>query len=545
MTAEPTEDFVPWPAAQAAAYRARGIWSGLTLTQALEAQVKGGGQRTALLSGVRRLSYDDLWASIDRMTLGLAEDGLQSGQYAIIQLPNDVEFFVVFFALMRLGVVPVLALPRHRRRELDQYASQTGAVAYFGPSRHEGFDHEAMMREMARARPELANFYFVDASGPREGLRKVLLKTPSVAACVPETVDASRPALLQLSGGSTGVPKLIPRTHDDYLYSIRRSNEICRVDSNTRQLAVLPLTHNFALSSPGVLGVLFAGGCVVVAPSPAARPAFALMAEEKVTTVALVPALARLWLTHLSARPAGAELAALSCVQIGGATLDVETAERVESAFGCQLQQVYGMAEGLVCYTRHDDDDDIRIGCQGRPMSDEDEVRIVDSDGHPVAVGEIGELTTRGPYTIRGYFRAPDHNRRAFTVDGFYRSGDLARMREDGNLVVCGRIKDQINRAGEKISAPEVEAVMRAHPDVRDVAVVALPDRFLGERSCAVVVLEDCATATPSVLRSYAGRVGMADYKIPDRIAFRAELPMSAVGKVDKLALVREMTSTL
>ncbi len=293
-------------------------------------------------------------------------------------------------------------------------------------------------------------------------------------------------AFFQISGGSTGLSKLIPRTHDDYIYTLRESARICGMDETSVYLCALPMAHNFPMSSPGFLSALYVGGRVVLAPAPTPAVCFELIAAEKVTDTALVPPLLLLWLE--AAASATPDISSLKLIQVGGAKLIPEVARRVTPTLGATLQQVFGMAEGLVNYTRIDDDAETIIQTQGRPISPDDEIRIVDDHDQPVPAGEAGNLLTRGPYTIRGYFNNPAANERSFTHDGFYRTGDIVRRTESGHLVVQGRAGDHINRAGEKISAEEIENHLMAHPQVYDAAVVSVPDDYLGERSCAFII---------------------------------------------------------
>jgi 2,3-dihydroxybenzoate-AMP ligase len=241
-----------------------------------------------------------------------------------------------------------------------------------------------------------------------------------------------------------------------------------------------------------------------------------------------------------AARVVRHDLSSLRVLQVGGARLATEVARRVRPGLGCALQQVFGMAEGLVNYTRLDDPHDVVVSTQGRPMSPADEIRIVDDDDRDVADGEVGHLLTRGPYTIRGYYRADAHNARAFTADGFYRTGDLVRRTATGHLVVDGRAKDQINRGGEKIAAEEVEGHLLAHPSVADAAVVAMPDAQLGERTCAWIVSRGAAPS-PRDLAAFLRERGIARFKVPDRVEVIEVLPRTAVGKVDKRALRRRI----
>lgn len=329
---------------------------------------------------------------------------------------------------------------------------------------------------------------------------------------------------------------MIPRTHDDYLYSVRASAGICGLDRNSVYLCALPAAHNFPLSSPGSFGVFYAGGRVVLARQAHPDHAFELIEAEQVTITALVPPLAMAW---LDAAPAARhDLGSLQLLQVGGARLPAECARRVGPVLGCALQQVFGMAEGLVNYTRAGDPPELVAATQGRPISPHDEVRIVDNEDRPVAQGTAGHLQTRGPYTIRGYYRADAHNARAFTADGFYRTGDIVLQHPSGHLVVEGRAKDQINRGGDKVAAEEVENHLLAHAAVHDVALVAMPDAYLGERSCAYVIARGVPPRARELTDFLRAR-GLAQFKIPDRIEFVDAFPKTGVGKIDK-RLLRE-----
>ncbi|GAB7052591.1 (2,3-dihydroxybenzoyl)adenylate synthase [Catenuloplanes indicus] len=518
-------DFTPWPDATAQRYRAAGYWQGETFSGWLHGLAARFGERVAVVDGARRWSYAALNEAASR-TAGAFEDlGVSRGDRVVVQLPNIGEFLPIVLGLFRLGALPVFTLPSHRRAEIGHIAAATDAVAYVHPGVWERFDHHRLADEVRPLAPSLR--HVVTPADLADG--KPFDGTD---------VSAGDVAFLQLSGGSTGLPKLIPRTHDDYLYSIRASAEICRLSSDTVYLVALPIAHNFTMSSPGVLGVLHAGGRVVTCPAPSPAVAFPLIAAERVTMTALVPPLAMVWLD--SAASSDADLSSLQLLQVGGARLSDEAAARVEPVLGCALQQVFGMAEGLVNYTRPDDPPALVVGTQGRPISPDDEIRIVDASDREVPAGEVGHLLTRGPYTIRGYYRAPEHNAVAFTADGFYRTGDLVRQLPSGHLVVEGRAKDQINRGGEKIAAEEVENQLLAHPAVLDASVVAVPDPVLGERTCAYLILRPAAPSlTAGQVRAFVRSRGLAAYKIPDRVEFVDAFPQTAVGKISKARLRR------
>lgn len=539
-------DFTPWPDELVRSYREQGWWQNQTLGALLRESAQRYGERIALVCGARRWSYRELDERADQLATGFAQLGLRTGERVVVQLPNIAEFFAVCFGCFRLGLIPVLALPGHRRAEIAAFCQLAEAAAYVIPDRHDGYDYRLLARETQALAPCLRHVIVAGAAEEFVPLQSLYAKPLALPDQDPAAV-----ALLQLSGGSTGTPKLIPRTHDDYLYSVRTSVDICGFDAATVYLAALPVAHNFPLSSPGTLGTLYSGGRIVLLTRPEPDAAFTLIAAEAVSHLALVPSLLLAWLERAtSLRP---PLGSLRLVQVGGASLAAEVAARIKPVFGCALQQVFGMAEGLVTYTRLDDDPDVVLETQGRPMSPGDEIRIVDDQDRVLADGETGHLLTRGPYTIRGYWRADQHNRKAFTVDGFYRTGDLVRRRADGSLQVMGRSKDQINRAGEKIAAAEVEQHLLSHPRVRNAALVAIPDERLGERSCAFVELaepdsdEAPARIALGLKLHLRDHCGLAAHKIPDRIEFIDRLPLTAPGKIAKpqlRALALNLTRT-
>ncbi|MFJ8537006.1 (2,3-dihydroxybenzoyl)adenylate synthase [Streptomyces sp. NPDC093591] len=532
MTVTPGVDAPTWPEEFAARYRAAGYWRGETFGGMLRERAADHPHRLALIDpapGRRTWTYGELDARADRLAAGFAARGIAKGDRVVVQLPNVGEFVEVVFALFRIGALPVYALPAHRDTEIGHFCSFTEAVAYVVPDVHAGYDHRDLAARVRGESPSLKHVFVVGDPGEHTALSEV----PCDPAGPFDGPEPHELAFLQLSGGTTGVSKLIPRTHDDYLYSVWGSNEICGVDADTRFLVALPAAHNFPMSSPGWLGVLYAGGTVVLCPKPDPATAFPLIERERITMTGLVPPLALVWTEAGATTPY--DLSSLRVVLVGGAKYSEEAARRLQPALGCRLMQVFGMAEGLVNYTRLDDDVETVVTTQGRPISPDDEVRVVDDAGNDVPDGEPGHLLTRGPYTIRGYWRAPEHNVRAFTEDGFYRTGDLVRRTPTGHLIVVGRAKDQINRGGEKIAPEEIENIILAHPSVHDVSVVAVPDPYLGERSLAYVIPRRGAEPLkPVAVKRFVRERGVAAYKVPDLVEFVDAFPQTGVGKVSK-----------
>lgn len=536
------EGLVPWPPELAERYRTEGYWEGRALGHRLWTSADRHPDDVAVVDGTLRITYGELTARADAAATRMRTLGITSGDRIVVQLPNVWQTVVLTLACLRAGVVPVMALPGHRRHEMSYFVEHAEAVAVAVPDASGDFDHQDLARTLVR---EHENLRHVLVAGDRVGEDSIdlagLCAPPDAAVAERQWWDGHEPdssdiALFLLSGGTTGVPKLIPRSHDDYVYNAEESARVCGFDERTVYLVSVPVTHNFPLACPGVLGTLLVGGRVVMVPTPSPARAFPVIEREKVTHTAVVPAVAKRWVDETTAQPTRA-LESLRLLQVGGSRLADDVARRVPSALGCQLQQVFGMAEGLLNYTRPDDPDEIVFTTQGRPMSPADEVALVDENDVPVSPGAPGLLVTRGPYTLRGYYRADAQNARAFTKDGWYRSGDICRMDDMGNLVVEGRDKDMINRGGEKISAEEVENLVYQLPAVRLAAAVAMPDDTLGERVCVCAVLHEGTSLVLQDIHQAMTTLGVARYKFPESLVVMDELPTTKVGKINKKAL--------
>ncbi|MFD7432255.1 (2,3-dihydroxybenzoyl)adenylate synthase [Streptomyces sp. NPDC059818] len=527
------EGCTPWPQDVAARYRDDGHWRGESLVDLLDTAVTAYGSRTALVQDDVRITYTELGLRTRRTAAGFRARGIEAGDRVVVQLPNGPEFVIVCFALFRLGALPVFALPAHRSQEITHLCAQSGAVGYVFPRSHHGFDHTALARRVRDEVTGLKHLFMSGEGKPADGDMVPLAEVDADPVELPAP-DPADVAFFLLSGGTTALPKLIPRTHDDYVYQTRAARAAGPVDGGDVYLAVLPVEFNFTWGCPGVVGTLAVGGTVVLAQDPTPERCFPLIEQEGVTFTSVVPSVLQLWLE--AAEWHDADLGSLHFLQVGSAKLYPEVAARVEPAFGCRLQQVFGMAEGLLTFTRESDAAATVLTTQGRPVSPADEIRIVDEEGRELPAGGIGELLARGPYTLRGYYRAPEHNRRSFTDDGFYRSGDLARLTPEGNLVIEGRIKDVIIRGGDKVSAAEVEGHLLALSSVARAAVVPYPDEYLGERTCAFLVPVDRPPVLAEIKAALEQR-GLAAYKLPDRVEIVAELPLTGLGKTDKKVL--------
>jgi 2,3-dihydroxybenzoate-AMP ligase len=538
---------VRFPAEFAARYRAKGYWEDRTLRDIFDDAFHHHADRVAIVDGDRSVTYAQLNERASRLAVNLLDEGLKPLDRVVVQLPNVVEFVYLYFALQKIGCIPIMALPTHRYREMSQFAKLSGAVACVTPDRVKDFDYRELVGRIRRANKAVkVGIILGEAPSEFRALTELIERRSKRPADdlkdIP--IDPENPAVFQLSGGTTGIPKLIPRTHNDYMYNSRLASAVTGVGAEEIFLDVLPLAHNLPLACPGLQGYLLHGGRFVLSNSTRSEDIFALIARHRVTHMAVVPAL----LIRLINDPSIGkfDLSSLRVIQSGGQRLQPEVQRRTRELIpSVTVQENFGMAEGMLMFVRFDDPEDVRMETVGRPLSPDDEVRLVDDDDNEVAPREVGELLARGPYTLRGYFGVPEYNARAFTSDGFYRSGDLMRLHPSGNYVVEGRKKDLINRGGEKISAEEIENLILTHPAVQNVACVPMPDPILGERMCAYVILRREKMLALQDLIAFLMEQEIAKHKFPERLEIVDEFPLSPFGKVSKKDLTERVTQAL
>ncbi len=541
------EGFVPYPVELAENYRRLGYWKGRTLGEHFDRWVERYSDRIAIVSDGQRITYRELGERVANVASHLAALGIRPRERVVLQINNVPEFLYITIALFKIGALPVMALPAHRETEIRYLIEFSEAVAYAAPLAFRGFNYVEMVKKIAPSTPKLKHVLIAGGEAPAGTISIGAMLGRNNASGTARLQEfrpsASEVAFFLLSGGTTGLPKLIPRTHDDYAYNFEAAAEVSGLSADSVYLVALPISHNFPFGTPGALGVLAQGARVVLALSPSPETALPIVERERVTITAHVPAVTIQWLDSPLLKKL--DLSSLQVLQVGGSRLPAEVARRVKPRLGATVQQVFGMAEGLINYTRLDDPEDVLFNTQGRPMSPGDEVRIVNWEGKPAMPGEPGELLTRGPYTIRGYYKAPEHNARAFTPDGYYRTGDVVRLTPTGNYSVEGRVKDMINRGGEKISAEEVENLALGHPAVQNVAAVAMPDPVLGEKVCAFVIPRPGKTLTLQELRDFMDQAGMSRIKLPERLELLESFPLTTVGKISKKDLREDIAAKL
>ncbi|NMO02944.1 AMP-binding protein [Gordonia sp. TBRC 11910] len=551
-TLSPIDDaLVPYPAGDVARYRSAGCWRGRSLPDELADVFVEHADRRALVTADVCWTYAELHREVQVFARGIsASTTLRPGDRVMFQMGNVAETVVAYLGGLTAGLVPVCTLAQHGAREVGLLAKHVGArglitQADFRDGRLLGvaqaLSDEGIVDTVIVARGDA----FAGAQSYTQIMNSGAADNAASSAPAPTLTDV---AVFQLSGGTTGLPKVAPRLHEEYVYNSQRWAQVLGWSPTTTILYPLPLMHNAGIAL-ALQPALFSGATTVLAESADTDLMLDLIAAERPTVLPLVPPAVAIRLLE-NPRSATTDLTCIEQFIVGGQKLAVEVARQLRDDLGIQVRQMFGMAEGMFLVTPPDADERVDFNTVGHPISPLDEVRIVNpATLDDVAPGELGELWARGPYTIRGYYRAPQHNISAFTADGFYRTGDLARAHLiDGETYysIDGRIKDVINRGVEKIHAEEVEELILEHPGVENAAVVAMPDPVLGEKVCAYIVMHDAQPPlTVPTLAAHLGGLGLAKYKFPERVEIRTALPLSNVGKISRKDLRDDIAGLL
>ncbi|WP_274199697.1 (2,3-dihydroxybenzoyl)adenylate synthase [Actinomycetospora lemnae] len=533
-------------------YRREGHWGAEPLGEVLRAAMRRRPEHPALVTPGSRWTYRDLDAASDAVAAGLlTRTALRPGDRVVFQLGNVAETVVAYYGVVKAGIVPVCTLPQHGVREIGLLAEHTGARGHLVQADVPRRDLVAEGQRLQETVDGLDTLVVVRGAAPAGAVAfDELLATGAGEATTLPRPDPDDVVAFQLSGGTTGLPKVAPRRHHEYAYNSLAWARALELDEDSVVMHPLPVMHNAGIAA-ALQPAHLTGGTFVLAPGADAETVLELVERERVTVVPVVPpAVAIRLLDHPRARDA--DLGSIRRFALGGQRPSVELLDRLEAELGIPTQQMFGMAEGMFLYTPPESPLWVRRHTVGTPISPADEVRVLDvGTDDEVADGELGEMACRGPYTIPGYHRAEAHNRNAFTADGFYRTGDLVtRHVVDGvpYYAIDGRIKDVINRGAEKIHAEEVEELLVRHPAVHGAALVAMPDAVLGERICAYVVPAGPAgTAAPTLdeLTAFLLDQGLARFKLPERVEAVAAFPLTSVGKVSKKDLRADIAAKL
>jgi 2,3-dihydroxybenzoate-AMP ligase len=529
------------PLAELERYVQAGVLGAECWSEALHDSCHRHADRIALATPEGNVSYSELDGLVTRAAAAFIGLGLHPTDRVIFQLINCRELVIAFLGCLRAGLIPVCTLAAHREHEIGYIANHAEARAHIVQGDDPKFDHVAFAHELRGRIPSMEVLISTRGTA-RPGIPRLedliarthLAQAEALVASVRH--DPYQVAIMQLSGGTSGVPKLIPRFNSEYVYNMRAVAEFLEYRSDDVMLMPMPMIHNASMCCAWG-PMLLVGGTFIVTPQPSIEVLAEVLKRHSPT-----------WLgaghRELLLRIDDAlTLSGAPTRQVRGVWV-INSASYARGEMNLPGHHIFGMAEGLIMFTRPGDPIEIREHTIGRPVSALDRVRVLTPGTEIEAgLGEIGELAVKGPYTIHGYYKAEERNKSAFTSQGEYRSGDLisARVFEGVTYFVFeGRIKDVIDRGGEKISSEEIELALARHPAVAEVAVVGVPDARLGERLCACVLARansGAADITIGGLSSFLREMGVAKFKWPEHVEVFEEFPMTKIGKIDKTAL--------
>jgi non-ribosomal peptide synthetase component E (peptide arylation enzyme) len=539
--ARPIPGVVYPPLEELQRYVAAGALDHSTFPGVLRETFQRHGPRKALVGAQGDVSYERLDEISERLAAALLELGLRPLDRVIFQLPNSNELVYCFVACLKAGLIPVCTLAAHREQEIGYLARHSKATGHIVLGDDPKFDAVNFAEAMQKVAPTLKHIIQLRgvAKSTTHTLEQLLDSMPlarakQIVASVEH--DPFQVAVFQLSGGTTGVPKIIPRFHNEYIYNMRAVAAWNHYDKNDVFCIPLPMIHNFNMCC--IWGpALLVGASNAIAPNIQPKTLIGLFRKYKPTWTGLPgPAASRMvWLRRLG----------IVNFKRAHGLISMSGSEKISKLMKAPAYHVFGITEGIIMFTRAEDPEIVRNVSVGRPVSPFDQVRILKpGTDEDVLPGEVGESAFKGPYTIHGYYDAPERDRETFTHDGYYRSGDLMREMTVGGIVYyvfAGRIKSVVDRAGEKINCEEVEQAVMQHPSVAEAVVIGVPDPDYGERACAIIVPAPFKTApTVEQLGTFLKDFGIAKFKWPEHVRVVKELPVTKVGKLDRIALKNE-----
>lgn len=544
------EGVPPYSKEEIKKYRKLHLWWDITIGEALDRMATLYSYRTMVVDEAKRLTYEEVNNQATKLALILVEMGLNPGDTVLMQLPNIVEFCVAYLAFQKIGVVPIMGVPRHAQKEMIHFGNIAGAKAWIGPASYRKTNYLEMLPGLKEGIPSLKLIILVEDGVERPGylsynklLTQVHAGHYSAASLEKYNPDPNEVALLLPTGGTTGLPKLVPRTHNNYICNAYFS--CTRFDKTPRDadLVVTPIAHNAGMQR--LMYRLVIGGKLVLGNSTRPKDILEMIQKERATSCFTVPAL----LIDLLNEPDREkyDLSSLCIISSGGAFLAPETLRQARKTFKCHVVNNFGMAEGPCIGPRVDYPEEEILYTVGKAHCPWEHYVILDEEGREAPQGQEGELAAKGPLVFTGYYKAEEANRKSFTMEGYFRSGDLARINDRGNFIITGRSKDLINRGGEKISAEEVEEMLITMEGVSSVAAVSMPDSRLGEKVCVYIKLKDNARGPFNVdaVTAHMKTMGASVLLLPERVEIIDEIPLTPIGKIDKKILRQKIAEKL
>jgi len=529
-------------------YLKEGWWSGTALGDLVDRAADLYPRGVAVVDDRVRPTYSELRERIYRLAVGFLDLGIEKGDTILLQLPNWAEFVYSYFALQKVGAIPVLLITGYRQLEVHHLCRLTEARGWIVPASYRKMDYVSFVHDVMEQNPQLEYVISVRSEEKMDSFTTSLerlmdreLSTADERMLAGVRPDPMAVGHISPSGGTTGLPKGIPRTHNDYICNVKYLHEAGEMSPKDACLLVVPVGHNLALLN--VVGALYVGYKLVLFDSTRPRDICAAIQDEKVTYMPTVPSLVRRILEFEEMDKH--DLSSLKKISAGGEPSSPELVKEVYKRIGCKYINEFGMTEGLLSRTKLDDDIETICTTVGTSCCPYDEVKIFDNEGNLLPSNTDGELTARGPGIFAGYLKNAEENKKAFMSNGSFRTGDLARIDESGYIKITGRIKDIIIRGGENISPAQIEDLLRMHPGVADAGVIGVPDKELGEIVCVYIQPVTGAKPDPEEIAAFMQEQGASKLLVPELFEFIDVLPMTQAGKVDKKSLREDIKRRL
>lgn len=524
------EGVVYTPPEQALRYLEAGAWQRRTVGQALAEAAERHPRRVAYICEDLRITFAELDDRSGRIAAGLRELGLRPGDRAIFQMGTSIDTALALFGCFKAGVLPVCTIPQYRSVEISALAQATKPRAFFVQADvAPNFDQVAFAQEISAVH-EIEHVVVAGGRPEAPGIALEDLEAHRPDTGFQEQWNCCDVVALQLSGGSTGVPKVIPRHHGEYLAHAKAWCDHFGCEEGDVGIWALSMLHNAGMMFSVLRCVLY-GATTVLMPRWDVARFFASVERERVQHAFTIG-------PHAPAIAGYTDVARhdLSSLQL---TLTLIGAEPIEKGTGRPATNMYGITEGLVLCGTPNEGAAVRHGSIGTVCWKHDEIRLLEpGTEREVPLGQSGELCFRGPSSLRGYYAAPDITAASLTSDGFFRTADMVRGGQVGSRTVYyfeGRMRDNINRGGEKFGTEDIELLLGRHPQIMDGKVVAMPDPVYGEKACAYLVPRDGKTLpTVQELATFLVSQGLAKYKCPERIEAIEAFPVTRVGKLDR-----------
>lgn len=540
--------FTPYEKEDAEKYSLFRWWAGLTIGDIIDKAADIYPDKEALVDAKTRLNYSRLRKLSNNLAINLINIGIKPEDRILLHLPNWKEFIYAYFALQKIGAIPVLSIDRYRQYEINHLCNLTRAKAWIVPEQFGKIDYIPIIEDVRKQQPNLLHVILVRGKKHKSYLNiEELIHTTKKDNEVADLLINQRPdptsvAHLGPTGGTTGLPKVVPRTHNDYLC---RSEYVARgweLGYDDKLLVVAPVGHDLSISI-GILPTIFTFGKVVLLDSVEPHDIATKIEKERITAIAWTPALAYRLVYYDKLNTY--DMSSLKKMYCGGGASSYEMIKDIYEKLGCKFINAYGATEGMNVQTRLDYSIERIHKTVGKPTCPYDTYKIVDDNGKELPPNMSGQLLVKGPGIFTGYYNSPKENKNAFDEHGFFKTGDLAMIDESGDIYLTGRIREIIKRGGESISTTEIENLIVTHPQVASVAVVGMPDLEMGEKACAYIQPVEGAKLSFDEIISYLKNKNASVLQLPERIEFIKMLPLTKAGKMDKRYLEEDIKNKL